>query len=56
MKARPGVTREEALKVAEACTRLLREQFGARAVHVCGSAAGESPWHARSDLDLIVEG
>ena len=56
MKARTGVTREEALKAAEACTRLLREQFGARTVHVCGSAAGGSPWHSRSDLDLVVEG
>jgi predicted nucleotidyltransferase len=56
MRAKAGVTREEALRVAEACSRLLREQFGARAVYVCGSAVGEAPWHDRSDLDLVVEG
>ena len=56
MRAKTSVTREEALRVVEACSRLLREQFGARAVHVCGSAAGEAPWHDRSDLDLMVEG
>jgi predicted nucleotidyltransferase len=53
MRARTGVTREEALRAAEACSRLLREQFGARAVYVCGSAAGEAAWHPRSDLDLV---
>ena len=51
-----GVSREEALRVAESCTELLRSMFGAREVYVCGSTAGESPWHARSDLDLVVEG
>ena len=56
MRAKTGVTREEALRAAEACSRLLREQFGAREVYVCGSAAGEAPWHDRSDLDLVVEG
>ncbi len=44
------------MRVAEGCTRLLRGKFGARAVYLCGSAAGEAPWHARSDLDLVVEG
>ena len=48
--------REDALRVAEECTRALRDQFGAKKVHVCRSAARESPWHSRSDLDLVVEG
>jgi predicted nucleotidyltransferase len=47
---------EEARRIAETCARVLRERLGARAVYVVGSAAGESPWHSRSDLDLVVEG
>ena len=50
------VSQEEALRVGQSCARLLRAQFGAREVYVCGSAAREAPWHARSDLDLVVEG
>jgi predicted nucleotidyltransferase len=49
-------TQEEAHRVARACASLLRERFGVKRVYLCGSAAGESPWHGRSDLDLAVEG
>ncbi len=42
--------------VAEACIRVLKEQFGVRAAYVFGSLAGQSPWHSRSDIDLAVEG
>ncbi|MDR7443221.1 MAG: nucleotidyltransferase domain-containing protein [Armatimonadota bacterium] len=48
--------REEARQIGEACARILRERFGARAVCLVGSAAGESPWHGGSDIDLVVEG
>lgn len=34
---------EQAKEAAEACARLLKERFGARKVHVFGSAAGQSP-------------
>jgi predicted nucleotidyltransferase len=47
---------QKAEEAAEACIRVLKEQFGVRAVYVIGSLAGESPWHSRSDLDLAVEG
>ena len=50
------ISREEAQELAERCATLLREQFGARRVILFGSAAGEAPWHGRSDLDLAVEG
>ena len=51
-----AISREEAQELAERCARLLREQFGARRVILFGSAAGDAPWHSRSDLDLAVEG
>lgn len=55
--ARPREIRlEEARKAAEACARVLREQFGVRKVYIFGSVTGESPWHSRSDIDLAVEG
>jgi predicted nucleotidyltransferase len=49
-------SREQVLEAAEACKRLLREHFGARQVILFGSLAGQSPWHAQSDVDLAVEG
>lgn len=49
-------SREQVLEAAEACRRLLREHFGARRVILFGSLAGQSPWHAQSDVDLAVEG
>ncbi|MBI1986991.1 MAG: nucleotidyltransferase domain-containing protein [Nitrospinae bacterium] len=48
--------RRKALAVAEACARLLRENFGARRVIPFGSVVGQGPWHENSDLDLAVEG
>jgi predicted nucleotidyltransferase len=48
--------REQVLEAAEACKRLLRERFGARRVILFGSLAGQGIWHARSDVDLAVEG
>ena len=51
-----AISREEAQELAERCARLLREQFGARRVILFGSAAGDAPWHSRSDLDVAVEG
>lgn len=48
--------RQQAQEAAEACARVLKEQFGAREVYVFGSLAGQGPWHSRSDIDLAVEG
>lgn len=48
--------RERAQQAAEACARVLKEQFGAREVYIFGSLAGQGPWHSRSDIDLAVEG
>nr|HID14120.1 nucleotidyltransferase domain-containing protein [Anaerolineae bacterium] len=48
--------RKRALEVAEACTQLLKQRFGARRVLLFGSLAGEGEWHERSDIDLAVEG
>lgn len=50
------ISQEEAQELAERCATLLRERFGARRVILFGSAAGDAPWHSRSDLDLAVEG
>ncbi|RME46017.1 MAG: nucleotidyltransferase domain-containing protein [Chloroflexi bacterium] len=46
----------QALEAAEACSRLLKERFGARRVILFGSLAGQGPWHGGSDIDLAVEG
>lgn len=48
--------RRQAEESAQACARLLKERFGAREVYVAGSLTGDSPWHSRSDIDLVVEG
>ena len=47
---------ERAQAAAEECIRHLRERFHAKEVYLCGSLAGESPFHERSDIDLVVEG
>lgn len=52
----PPLSREEVLQIAERCSDLLKTRFGARRVIVFGSAVGQAPWHAGSDLDLAVEG
>lgn len=46
----------QAMTGAEACVRLLTEQFGARRVILFGSLAGKRVWHGQSDIDLAVEG
>lgn len=48
--------RQAALAAAEQCAAVLKEQFGAQRVIPFGSVTGGSPWHAKSDLDLAVEG
>ena len=51
-----AISREEARRLADRCAELLRKRFGAQRVVLLGSAAGDAPWHNRSDLDLAVEG
>jgi predicted nucleotidyltransferase len=48
--------RQEALTLVAACTQLLKSRYGARRVIPFGSVLEEEAWHARSDLDLAVEG
>lgn len=48
--------RQQALVAAEKCMQLLKDDFGATEVILCGSLAGESPWHWHSDIDLAVKG
>jgi predicted nucleotidyltransferase len=48
--------RQEALTAAIRCAQVLKSRYGAKRVIPFGSAVGEGPWHARSDLDLAVEG
>ena len=48
--------RQQALMVAKQCTEILQDNFGATEVILCGSLAGESPWHWHSDIDLAVRG
>ena len=42
--------------MAEQCTQLLKQDFGAAEVIVFGSLRGDTPWHNDSDLDLAVRG
>jgi predicted nucleotidyltransferase len=48
--------RQQALVAAERCMQLLQSDFGATEVFLCGSLAGESPWHWHSDIDIAVRG
>lgn len=48
--------RHAAWAVAEQCTQLLQNEFGAAEVIVFGSLRGDTPWHKDSDLDLAVLG
>ncbi|MEL4894579.1 nucleotidyltransferase family protein [Crocosphaera sp. Alani8] len=48
--------KEKALKIANNCVKILKEQFGANEVIIFGSLRGDSPWHEQSDLDLAVKG
>ena len=36
--------------------QVLQKDFGATEVILCGSLAGESPWHWHSDIDIAVRG
>ena len=47
---------QQAIAVAEKCTKILEEDFGAKKVIIFGSLRGDSPWHWHSDLDLAVQG
>ena len=49
-------SKARALRVAQVCTQVLKEEFGATRVILFGSLAGLAPWHDRSDIDLAVEG
>ncbi|HAC65288.1 MAG TPA: DNA polymerase subunit beta [Cyanothece sp. UBA12306] len=46
----------EALKIAQKCINILKDDFGATEVILFGSLRGDSPWHEKSDLDLAVKG
>ena len=48
--------KEKALKIADDCIKILKEEFGANEVIIFGSLRGDSPWHEQSDLDLAVKG
>ena len=48
--------RKQALIAADKCKQILLNNFGSTEVILCGSLAGESPWHWHSDLDLAVRG
>ncbi|WP_319421344.1 nucleotidyltransferase family protein [Pleurocapsa sp. FMAR1] len=48
--------RQQALVAAEKCMQVLQNDFGATEVILCGSLAGESPWHWHSDIDIAVRG
>ena len=48
--------RQQALIAANKCMQILRHDFGATEVFLCGSLAGESPWHWHSDIDIAVRG
>ena len=48
--------RQQALKIAQQCINILKQDFGATEVILFGSLRGDAPWHWRSDLDLAVRG
>ncbi len=48
--------RQQALEAAKKCIKVLQDDFGATEVFLCGSIAGESPWHWHSDIDIAVKG
>lgn len=41
---------------AQVCAQALVEEYGAERVHLIGSLARGSGFHARSDIDLVVAG
>ncbi len=48
--------RQAAWAIADQCSRILNQEFGATEVIVFGSLRGDAPWHNDSDLDLAVQG
>lgn len=48
--------RQQAIVAAKQCMQILQDDFGATEVILCGSLAGETPWHWHSDIDLAVRG
>lgn len=48
--------REKALEVAQNCLQIFKTNFGATEAFICGSLAGDSPWHWHSDIDIAVRG
>ncbi len=48
--------RQAAWAIADQCSRILKQEFGATEVIVFGSLRGDAPWHNDSDLDLAVRG
>ena len=48
--------RERAWDVARQAAKLLTEEYGVRRVMLFGSLARNEPFHARSDVDLVVWG
>ncbi len=48
--------RQIALRIANQCLHILKEEFNAKEAILFGSLRGDSPWHGRSDLDLAVKG
>lgn len=48
--------RQQALKVAEDCIKLLKEEFNPQEVILFGSLRGDAPWHEKSDIDIGVKG
>jgi predicted nucleotidyltransferase len=48
--------RQEALAIAATCAQVLKTRYGAKRVIPFGSVLEATAWHARSDLDLAVDG
>jgi predicted nucleotidyltransferase len=55
-RRREAARRESALGIARAAAVILKQTFGATGVFLFGSLADGGPFHARSDIDLGVEG
>lgn len=55
-KRQEAERRERALRIAHEAARLLYDEFGVTRVVLFGSLAHDAWFHARSDIDLAVEG
>lgn len=47
--------KEELIKLAEKCSEILKDKYGAKRVFLIGSLV-KGHLHERSDIDLVVEG